>query len=113
MEAAWTFETLVSYHFTQEVEAAWTCETLVFYHFTLKMEAIWTSETLVSYHFTLKVETAWKSERLVSYPNTTRGHYLEGVCSLRPLEQWDRDFESRSKHGCISAFFLCCVVLCR
>jgi hypothetical protein len=26
---------------------------------------------------------------------------------------WDRKFESCSGHGCVSAFFLCCVVLCR
>jgi hypothetical protein len=26
---------------------------------------------------------------------------------------WDRGFESRSRHGCLSFVFLCCVVLCR
>jgi hypothetical protein len=26
---------------------------------------------------------------------------------LRPLEGWDRGFESHSMHGCLSAFILC------
>jgi hypothetical protein len=30
---------------------------------------------------------------------------------LRPLERWDRGFESHSMHGCLYAFILC-VVLC-
>jgi hypothetical protein len=32
-----------------------------------------------------------------------------GTYCLRPLEHWDPGFESRSRHGCVSAFF--CVVL--
>jgi hypothetical protein len=32
-----------------------------------------------------------------------------GTYGLRPLEHWDRGFESRSRHGCVSVFF--CVVL--
>jgi hypothetical protein len=31
------------------------------------------------------------------------------TCGLRPLEHWDRGFEYRLRHGCMSAFF--CVVL--
>jgi hypothetical protein len=31
----------------------------------------------------------------------------------RPVGCWDRGFESRSRHGCLSLVFLCCVVLCR
>jgi hypothetical protein len=34
-----------------------------------------------------------------------------GTYCLRPLEHWDRRFESCSGHGCVSACF-CCVVLC-
>jgi hypothetical protein len=30
---------------------------------------------------------------------------------LRPLEHWDRGFESHSRHGCVSAF-LCVVLSC-
>jgi hypothetical protein len=31
----------------------------------------------------------------------------------RPLEHWDHGFESHSRHGCVSAFFCVCIVLCR
>jgi hypothetical protein len=38
-------------------------------------------------------------------------------CGLRrgswPVGCWDRGFESRSRHECLSLVFLCCVVLCR
>jgi hypothetical protein len=38
-------------------------------------------------------------------------------CGLRrgswPVGCWDRGFESRSRHGCLSLVFLHCVVLCR
>jgi hypothetical protein len=46
----------------------------------------------------------------------TAGHsscaVLDKNC-LRPLEHWDRGFESHSRHGCLSAFILCmcCPVL--
>jgi len=31
--------------------------------------------------------------------------------ALRPLENWEREFETRSGHGCVSAFsVLCCPV---
>jgi len=32
---------------------------------------------------------------------------------LGPLDNWDRGFESRTRHGYMSAFFLCCALLCR
>jgi hypothetical protein len=32
--------------------------------------------------------------------------------SLRPLEHWDRRFESCSRHGCVSMFLCVCVLLC-
>jgi hypothetical protein len=38
-------------------------------------------------------------------------------CGLRrgswPVGCWDRGFESRLRHRCLSLVFLCCVVLCR
>jgi hypothetical protein len=40
------------------------------------------------------------------------GSALQGV-GLRSLGFWDRGFESRSGHGCLSLVFICCVVLCR
>jgi hypothetical protein len=33
------------------------------------------------------------------------------VHDMRPLEHWDRGFESHSRHGCVSAFF-CLVLSC-
>jgi hypothetical protein len=35
------------------------------------------------------------------------GRAIEGMKYLRPLEPWDRGFESHSRHGCLSAFILC------
>jgi hypothetical protein len=34
------------------------------------------------------------------------GGTVEGMNCLRPLEHWDREFESHSRHGCV------CAVLC-
>jgi len=41
---------------------------------------------------------------IISYYNYNR----PSAC-LQSLEHWDRGFESRSMHGCVSAFF--CVML--
>jgi hypothetical protein len=32
---------------------------------------------------------------------------------LRPFGCWDRGFDSRLRHGCLSVVFICCVFLCR
>jgi hypothetical protein len=49
--------------------------------------------------------------------NITRADHSGGVVlgmRLRPLEHWDRGFESHSRHGYISAFILClCCSVCR
>jgi len=37
------------------------------------------------------------------------GRAVCGTYCLPPLEHWDRGFECRSEHGCVSAFF--CVML--
>jgi len=37
------------------------------------------------------------------------GRAVSDAYYLRPLEHWDRGFESYSRHGCVSAFY--CVVL--
>jgi hypothetical protein len=37
------------------------------------------------------------------------GRAVQGTYSLRPLEHWDLEFESHSRHGYVSAFF--CVML--
>jgi hypothetical protein len=42
---------------------------------------------------------------------TCRSQWPRG---LRPLERWDRRFESRLRHGCLRAFILClCCFVCR
>jgi hypothetical protein len=42
------------------------------------------------------------------------GRAVWGMNCLRPLEHWDRGFESHSRHGCLCAFILCsCCPLCR
>jgi hypothetical protein len=35
------------------------------------------------------------------------GREVYGMNSLRPLQRWDRGFESHWRHGCLSAFILC------
>jgi hypothetical protein len=41
-----------------------------------------------------------------------RGRGVWGMNRRRPLKHWDSRFESLSKHGCLSAFIMCCVALC-
>jgi hypothetical protein len=35
------------------------------------------------------------------------GRAVEGMKCLRPLEHWDRGFESHSRHECLCTFILC------
>jgi hypothetical protein len=42
------------------------------------------------------------------------GGKVWGVIYLRPLEHWNRGFESRSRYGCLCVRLFCvCIVLCR
>jgi hypothetical protein len=42
-----------------------------------------------------------------SYFANHSGRANEGMKYLRPLEHWDRGFESHSRHGCLFVFILC------
>jgi hypothetical protein len=41
------------------------------------------------------------------------GRAVYGMNCLRPLEHWDRGFESHSRHGCLCAFTLRLYSVCR
>jgi hypothetical protein len=41
------------------------------------------------------------------------GRAVGGINSLRPLEHWDRGFESHSRNRCLCVRLFCvCVILC-
>jgi hypothetical protein len=51
-------------------------------------------------------------ERIVSIIFVKR--QLQWPRGLRPLEHWNRGFESHLRHGCLCAFILClCCPVCR
>jgi hypothetical protein len=79
IDAAWTFETLVSYHntivSTQKIEAAWTFKP-------------WFPTTTLHDVTTQTMEEAWTSETLVSYHNSTRPHNPEDGGSM---DLWNID----------------------
>jgi hypothetical protein len=51
---------------------------------------------------------------LSAMPVNHSGRAVSGMNRLRPLEHWDRGFESHSRHGCVYCvrLFCVCVVLC-
>jgi hypothetical protein len=48
-----------------------------------------------------------KVAKVVLYTNETgpRGSAVQGSYGIGPPEHWDREFESRSRHGYMSTFF--------
>jgi hypothetical protein len=52
------------------------------------------------------------SQPIYLNPPIPRSADHNGMKRLRPLELWDRGFESHSRHECLGLFCVC-VVLCR
>jgi hypothetical protein len=58
------------------------------------------------------LNSSWATLTCIPEENVSRAVW--GMDRLRPLEHWDRGFESHSRHGCLSAFILClCCLVCR
>jgi hypothetical protein len=74
---------------------------------------IWASDVLI--YTVMNLHGPWKrgifgyAGTMLPIPVAARSK----VVGLRPLGCWDRGFESRWGHECLSLVFICCVVLCR
>jgi hypothetical protein len=74
--------------------------------FRLSTQAVSRAATSKMAHPRILQDLLWKSA-------DHGGRTVEGVNCVRPLERWDREFQSHSRHGCLCAFILClCCPVC-